>query len=78
MNVTDKAQTDQDIAEIDETVAEMVSMVSESLDAGLDIAVIAVALRQTAEDAMQAGALASVLAVTTIRLAQAHRSRQPR
>lgn len=78
MNAADKAQVDQNIAEIDETITEMVDMVTESLDAGFDIALNAVALRQTAEDAMEAEALASVLSVATIRLAQAHRAGKAR
>lgn len=67
------AQIDQDMAEIDETLAEAIKLVHTSLDRGLDVTRIAVAMKQTAYMTMDLDELASVLAVAVIRLAQAQR-----
>lgn len=67
------AQADQDMAEIEELLNQLIATVDDGLDRGIDPVLVALAAHSSAMNNLPRECMSSLLSVAVLRLAQAKR-----
>lgn len=67
------ARADQDMAEIEELLGQLLAVVNDGLDRGVDPVLVALAAHSSAMNNLDLECMSSLLSVAALRLAQARR-----